>query len=626
MSTQMSQPMRAGRAPRAGRWLAGTAMALALAHGVQAGEAARTALLPPELPWNGASLKLMLAPEAKWVTPSERSGLTRTPSYDETVAWLRRLVTAAPELHLVSLGKSPEGRDIWMVVASRERARTPHALAASGKPTLFAQAGIHAGEIDGKDAGLMMLRDLTVGGTQRALLEHANLLFVPIFNVDGHERSSRFSRVNQRGPVESGWRTTARNINLNRDYTKLDSPEMRALVTALGTWSPDLYFDLHVTDGMDYAYDITFGYNGAHAHSPAIAGWLDSRLTPTLRGDLERAGHVPGPLVQPLDNDDPGLGLADWTADARFSTGYGDARHLPTVLFENHSLKPYRQRVLGTYVALESALRLLGTEAKALRAAMAADRARVPETLTLSWRAPDAPDAQVTIAGVRFRKEASDVTGASRLVWTGEPETQTLPLLRLNLPGATVKRPTAYWVPPAWTEVIARLRLHGVQVEEQKTARDVDVEMYRLTDPQVQAPFEGRTPVVSATTVERRRERFPAGSVRVPTDQPLGELAALLLEPASPDSFLAWGFFLEILQRTEYMETYVLEPMARAMLAEDASLAAAFRKRLDADPEFAKSPQQRLQFFYERTPYHDERYRLYPVAREVASGAELSRR
>lgn len=616
MTERASQP---GAIERACRTWACAILMLA-APGAQAGQAASTAVLPPELPWSGASLKLMAAPDAPWATPSERSGLTRTPSYDETVAWLRTLVAAAPELHLVSLGKSPEGRDIWMVVASRERARTPRALAATGKPTLLAQAGIHAGEIDGKDAGLMLLRDLTVGGTRRALLEHANLLFVPIFNVDGHERFSRFARVNQRGPEESGWRTNARNVNLNRDYSKLDSLEMRALVAALVTWSPDLYFDLHVTDGMDYAYDITFGYNGAHAHSPASTTWLDRRLTPTLRADLARAGHVPGPLVQPLDNDDPSLGLVDWTADARFSTGYGDARHLPTVLFENHSLKPYRQRVLGTYVALESALRLLGSEGSALRSATAADKARVPDTLTLSWRAPDAPDTQLALAGVRFRKEPSEITGASRLVWTGEPETQTLPLLRQSLPGATVTRPPAYWVPAAWSDVIARLRMHGIRVEAQTDAREVEVEMYRLQDPKVQAPFEGRTPIATSTTLERRRERFAPGSVRVPTDQPLGELAALLLEPASPDSFLAWGFFLEILQRTEYMETYVLEPMARAMLAEDAQLAAAFRRRLE-DPEFAKSPEQRLRFFYERTPFHDARYLLYPVARERPAGA-----
>ena len=146
-----------------------------------------------------------------------------------------------------------------MVIASRERAFTPEALRATGKPTLLAQAGIHAGEIDGKDAGLMLLRDMTVRGTRKDLLDRANLLFIPILNVDGHERSSAFSRINQRGPVEMGWRTNARNLNLNRDYAKLDAVETRAVVSAINAWSPDLYYDLHVTDGIDYQYDVTFG-------------------------------------------------------------------------------------------------------------------------------------------------------------------------------------------------------------------------------------------------------------------------------------------------------------------------------------------------------------------------------
>jgi murein tripeptide amidase MpaA len=582
-------------------------------------EAARRALLPPELPWRGKSLALVASPLDPWITPAEASGFERTPSYDDTVAWLKQIVAAAPELQLVSLGTSPEGREILMVVASKERARTPQALAANGKPTLFAQAGIHAGEIDGKDAGLMLLRDLSVRGTRRALLERANLLFVPILSVDAHERSSPYSRINQRGPSPSGWRTNARNQNLNRDYGKLDTPEMRAVVRALGEWNPDLYFDLHVTDGMDYQYDVTFGWNGAHGHSPAIAAWLEATLGPALRRDLEAMGHVPGPLIQPIDNDDPSKGLADWTADTKFSNGYGDARHLATVLFENHSLKPYRQRVLGLYVALESALRALGVEGAGLRAATARDRARRPSEITLAWKTPQQPDASLTIRGVRYRREASPVSGAERIVWTGEPETQTLPLLRMNRPAVTTTLPAAYWVPPAWGEVIERLALHGVQMEKQSEAREVEVEMYRVGEFTLEAPFEGHTPVKAAPSVERRRERFPPGSVRIPADQPLFELAALLLEPASPDSYFRWGFFLETLQATEYVEAYVMEPMARAMLAADPALKAEFERRLAGDKAFAADPRARLQWLYERTPFFDARHRLYPVGREIAA-------
>ena len=202
----------------------------------QFSEAASQAILPPLVPWNGKSRTLAVSKNDPWITPSEKSDFRLSPSYDETVAWLRKLVAAAPELKMISLGKSPEGRDIWMVVASREKQFTPEQFRKNGKPTIFAQAGIHPGEIDGKDAGLMLLRDMTVRGTKKELLDRANFLFVPIFNVDGHERSSKFGRVNQRGPEKMGWRTNSKNLNLNRDYAKIDTPEMEEMVRALNQW------------------------------------------------------------------------------------------------------------------------------------------------------------------------------------------------------------------------------------------------------------------------------------------------------------------------------------------------------------------------------------------------------
>ncbi len=317
--------------------------------------AASEAILPPLPEWNGKSRALVVAKDDPWITPAERGDLQTSPPYDETVAWLQKLVAAAPDrLQMLSLGQSPEGREIWMVVATTEKEFTPEALRAGGKPTVLAQAGIHAGEIDGKDAGLMLLRDLTVRGTKKELLERANFLFVPIFNVDGHERSSRFSRVNQRGPEVMGWRTTSRNLNLNRDYAKADAPEMQAMLRALTAWSPDLYLDLHVTDGVDYQYDITFGGNVGSGHSPAISDWLERKFRPAVTRDLTAAGHIPGVVDVPnwIDPLDWRKGFRGWIGDPRFSTGYGDVRHLPTVLLETHSLKPYPQRVLGTYVYL----------------------------------------------------------------------------------------------------------------------------------------------------------------------------------------------------------------------------------------------------------------------------------
>lgn len=575
--------------------------------------------LPPTMPWNGKSRSLVAKAGDPWITPAEASGFQRTPSYDETVAWLKKLVAAAPELRMVSLGRSAEGRDIWMVIGSRAKVFTPETMRQLGKPVLFVQAGIHAGEIDGKDAGLMVLRDLTVGGRLRDLLERVNLLFVPILNVDGHERASRFSRINQRGPENAGWRTTGRNLNLNRDYTKLDSPEMRALVTALVLWRPDLYFDVHVTDGADYQYDVTYGWND-YGYSPRISKWLQSSLQPAVDSALRNQGHIPGPLIFPADEVNIERGLGRGNAPPRFSNGYGDARHLATVLIENHSLKPYEQRVLGTVVMIEAALDELAQSGTSLKRAAMDDSQMSSQSVPLEWRVPQtAPERQefMDFLGVESKGVASTISGSTKTEWLGKPVTMRIPVIRQSEVASSVTLPKAYWIPAAWTDIAMKLQTHGVMMERITTPRDVEVEMYRLQNPKLATePFEGHVRLETKTTTEKVMRRFPAGSWRIGTDQPLAELIAILLEPASADSFLQWGFFPEILQRTEYFESYAVEPLAEKMLAADPKLAEEFQKKLDTDPAFKASSEQRLQFFYERSPYFDQQWRLYPVARE----------
>ena len=181
----------------------------------------------------------------------------------------------------------------------------------------------------------------------------------------------------------------------------------------------------------------------------------------------------------------------------------------------------------------------------------------------------------------------------------------------------SVPRAKAYWIPAAWSAIADKLKMHGITVERMSDARDVDVDMYRLDDPKFDGePFEGHVRVVAKPRIEQRKERFPAGSFRVSTEQPLGDLAAVLLEPASSDSFLQWGFFHSIFQRTEYAEAYVTEAMAEQMLVADPALKSEFEQRLATDEAFRASGERRLDFFYSRTPFADPRWRLYPIARE----------
>lgn len=583
-----------------------------------------TSFLPPAQTWSGKSEGLIVADDDPWITPAERMGLSSTPDYEETVTWLRKLVSASAELEMVSIGKSLQGRDFWMVIASADRIFTADELSATGKPLLLAHSGIHAGEIDGKDAGLMLLRDMTVAGKRKDLLARANFLFIPILNVDGHERRSAFNRINQRGPTQMGWRTNARNQNLNRDFTKLDTAGVRALIRVFRQWKPDLYLDLHVTDGADYQYDITFGGNGRKGWSPAIGSWIEDIYRPAISAVLSENGHQPGGLIFAANGMDMKDGILSWSGDARYSNGYGDAIHLPSVLVENHSLKPYKRRVLGTYVLLAETLGLLANEKDSLREAIRADQQQRPKSIALKYEANEnlVPE-KVPFKGIRSQRYQGRASGAEVVRWTGQSQEESIPRIYITQPGVMVDIPSAYIVPAAWSDIVERIALHGIEIEQLSAPLNTRAEVYRLPDAGIAEPsdwtpnpFEGHIRIDPGVPVKQEIETtFPAGSYRISTDQPLRKLLVLMLEPQAPDSFLQWGFFLEIFTRTEYAEAYVLEPLAQKMMETDEALKTRFEQKLESDESFAASRYQRLLWFYQQTPFFDREYLLYPVAR-----------
>ena len=575
------------------------------------------AFLPPAPHWQGASQALIRDASDPWATAFEADPAHDfSPNYVDTRAWFDKLDKASKLVRVEDFGVSPEGRPIFAVIASKDGDKLD-----PKKPLLLVQCGIHPGEIDGKDAGMMLLRDMAFHGKD-GLLDKVNLVLIPILSVDGHERSGPYSRPNQRGPRIQGWRNTATNQNLNRDFMKLDQPEMQALKRLQAKYRADLYVDVHVTDGMDYQYDVTYGYNGEDgvwSRSPATAKWLDEAFKPAMNQSLEAEGHIPGELVFGIDERNPKAGLSDGGLGERFSNGWGSAAHVPTILIENHSLKPHAQRVLGTYVFIETALELLAQKGDTLRAAIAADSALRPAAIPANFVADDKPIATRDFKGIRYETYESVASGKTEIRWLGEadPELWRLPFYSSH-PTLQLARPKAYWVPSYRADIIERLKLHGVKVETLDAPRNVSVEMLRLVDPKV-APRanEGHVQMsVEQVTTQARDWTFPKGSVRVSTDQPLGDLVVLLLEPQSSESVFAWGMVPEVLSRVEYIEPYAIASLAEKMMAADPELKAEFEAKLAAEPKFAADPDARLAWFYKRTPFYDDRHLLYPIARE----------
>lgn len=584
-------------------------------------------LLPPVMDWHGKSELLIAKPNNPWITAAEKSNFVTTPSYDETMNWFKKLCANSPLLTMVSIGKSIEGRAIYMIIASSEKSTTASSLKNSTKPLFLAQAGIHSGEIDGKDAGMMLLRDIAFG-SKKALLDKVNFLFIPILSVDAHERSSAYNRPNQRGPENMGWRTNAQNLNLNRDYTKLDTKEIRSVIKVINDYNPSLYMDIHVTDGADYQYDITYDFGGEKSYSPTITNWFSNTFKPAIDTDLKASGHIPGPFLNALNEMDFSEGNISYKGSPRFSNEYGDLRHLPSILIETHSLKPYKQRVLGTYILLESTLKILANEGQLLKQNTATDKANRTNKVPMAWNSLETSTSTKPVDSIRFlavesKILKSSITNSDYVQWLGKPITTTIANYKIYEPTNFINRPKGYWIPASCNEVIERLKLHGVVMKTISKAQEVAVEMYRITDYTFEddnhklQPYEGHIQVKAKTKVETRKQLFPAGSVYISTEQPLGDLAMLLLEPSSKDSFFSWGFFYSIFQRTEYIEGYVMEPLAKKMLAESPELEKEFNEKKSQDTSFANDQNAILTWFYSKTKYYDERYLLYPIGREL---------
>jgi hypothetical protein len=594
------------------------------------GTATARVILPPIADWTGPSERHIAAPADDWIIKAEQSGFRETADSAETRSWLERLAAGSESMSLQSIGLSAGRRDIPMMVVSRF-GFDPLAVRETGKAVVLIQAGIHAGEIDGKDATMMLLRDLAAGRLGD-LLDHIVLLFVPVLNVDGFSRFGPHARMNQRGPRQVGRHTNDQNLNLNRDFGKLDAPETRALVAVLNAWLPDLYIDTHVTDGVDYRYDVTFGHTaGRHGWSPEISSWLDEHLLPDAVAALEKEGHTPGPLILSVNDRDLTEGRFDFCANARFATGYASLRHMPAILIENHSLKTYRQRVLGLYVLLRSLLAGASRKVDGLRAAVKKDREARRAWVPLGWAVACEDRHLAPFKGIRSIPAASALSGEKVAGWTGEADDSPVAIVPMTAPSAAVRRPRAYYIPPHLADIVERLTLHGIVLEEVPAALTLRVTRTYLDEAKVvggrpeagiigtstSAVLEGHVRVDAGKLRQGvATVTIPAGAARVSVDQALGDLAIVLLEAASADSFFQWGFMLSIFDDAAHQEPYVLDPLGDRMLHSSAALLHAFETKLATDAAFAGSAERRRAWLLERTPYADADYRLYPILRE----------
>ncbi|MBK8612877.1 MAG: hypothetical protein IPN85_05185 [Flavobacteriales bacterium] len=550
-----------------------------------------------------------------------------TPTWEQVIARYQELDARHGGAKLLTIGADDGGQPIHLFVVSDGSGFTPDSIRAAGKNILWITNGIHPGEPDGVDASLLLAQALLESDQLMGLAVHNAICIVPMYNVSGAVERGSHSRANQLGPMEYGFRANALNLDLNRDFIKMDAQNTWTLVRALTAWDPDVYFETHVSNGADHRYVMELLTTQDDKLGPAMGRFMRDQLVPDLYAWMDRKGFAMCPYFETVA-DVPDSGLVGFYDSPRYSTGYNALFDRIGVLSETHMLKTYADRVNATFHLMLATLATMNEHPQELRAARKQAKAYTAsmEELGLNWELDTTVVEDLPWKGYAASMEPSKVSGLLRLRYDhARPVDTMVPWMDTYRPSLVKQKPAAYLVPRQWSAVIERLEASGVKLEPLVTEFKLVVEQDSIgAFTTVQQPYEGhylhrrvQGSTVSAEVIAH------AGDVLVRMGQPTDRYVMETLELTAEDGFFAWNFFDSRLQQKEWFSDYVFEDIAADLLEQDPALKAALETRRTADPSFAADAWAQLLFIYQRSPYFEKSYRQYPVLRVVTLPAEL---
>lgn len=546
----------------------------------------------------------------EWLTLAEQTDFRKTPKYEETMAFFRRLADKSPMVSFASFGVTPQGRDLNIVIVDKDGLSEPDAIREKGRVVILVQCCIHSGEPDGKDACMIWLRDLVLTGKDKELLKDISFVIIPIFNADGHEDFRATNRINQNGPDELGTRNTAQLLNLNRDFLKCDAPEIKAWMRLYNRWDPELFIDCHVTNGADFQYVMTYDIEN---HGKAMAEPMNSFSKNVFEKELNErmagAGFPMFPYCLYERTYAPELGASLEVFDPRYSQSYVAYRNRIGLLLETHIYKPYKARVESTletirhsaYILQEHKAELIKSIKEADAATASADFRREP--FPVKYEVDRSKVSYVDYLGWQRDTVKSDLSGGQWVKHNyDKPMTYKVPLLKYQKSAYTICVPKAYIIMPQYSYLTELLDLHNLRYTVADEAREVEVETYRFTGGTFSTrQSEGRVPVVSTTyTTQTEKQICPKGSIIVDMAQPNAKLALYMFEPEAPGSLIYWGFFnVHVQPGGEFwVNPAYMEVKGREMLQNEPDIRAEFEQKMK-DPEFSSSTDKILGYFYE---------------------------
>lgn len=545
-------------------------------------------------------------------------------SYEQVMRLSHDLALKYPNnIKFMSLGLSEQNDTIPALIIFKDKANNPREIANQNKATLMIQAGIHAGEPDGIDAGFMLIRTLFSNTNYLDLLDNVSIIFIPVFNVDGLKLLSPYHRINQNGPELQGWRANALNLNLNRDYMKASSIEIKNWLQFYHYWNPDLFIDCHTTDGADYQYVMTFDMQLPLFMSNNFNNFFKTNFIPYFTNEMDKKGFFSTQYVAFRNWFSPESGLAASVYSPILSHSYPLLNNRPALLLESHMLKPYKQRVLATHQAILIILQWMNDNKNLLQNILSKEDeyslsiANPNMLFPIEYKLADHRSKKI-LKGYEFRKVISPVTGLSYYTYdNSKPIDVTLDFWDSIEVKNNAVLPYGYILGPEWKHLIDILKLHQVSFFILTEEMKIKVQYYYLTNLEYNnSIFEGTFSPIFSSQLRDTLIDFPRGSFFIPINQKSWKSIVYLLEPESAVSFMHMGYFNSMFERKEYGEIYVLDTLAQNML-KDKNIAAAFEEKKAKDLDFAKDAWGQLMWFYDNSPWRDQRRLTIPVFKVI---------
>ena len=546
--------------------------------------------------------------QINYQTPYEKGNGNQTTTYAEMVKFYDDLANNFKTISIESFGTDDNGEPIKVVLFNNSKDKNI--------PTILINNGIHPGEPDGIDATMMMMRDYATG---KLSVKNLRIVAVQSYNISGMLRRGKFSRANQNGPEEYGFRGNARNYDLNRDFIKNDTENAKAFQQIFQYFKPIYFIDNHVSNGADYQYLFTYISTNKERLGKSLGTYFNNKMQPEILQTLENQEILTTPYVN-IHGDSPDDGFPAFMDSPRYATGYTTLFNTMGTVAETHMLKPNNDRVRATYENMVSSINYTAKHEKEIQKLMAESLKEVQPKMKypIQWKLDSTNYKMIDFKGYEAGKKLSEVSGKPRLFYDKtKPFNRKVKFYDQYISTKEITIPSYYVIPQSERKVLEHLKRNNIAMKEIQQDSTIFAQQYKIADYKtVKNPYEGHyLHYETKVKAENKNFKFRKGDILVSTKQNGVKYLLETLEPEATDSFFNWNFFDAILGQKEYFSDYVFEDTAADLLKTNQVLKTAFELEKIANPDFAKDGNAQLEWVYKNSDYYEGSVGTYSIYR-----------